>query len=336
MQTTQSRRRFLASASLAGFAGLVGRPRSLHAEPPPETTTVRLPGWSVASCESPEYVAENLLRAEGFTDVRYVEGPSDVDSSQWIARGEIDFDWNYAATHIASIEAGAPITILAGLHAGCLELVANASVNSIPDLRGKRVGVYALSSSPHVLVKLMAAYVGLDPFKDIEWVENAEAAPIDLFIDGKIDAFLAVPPEPQQLRARKIGHTVVATAVDRPWSEYFCCMLAGANAYVSKYPVATKRVLRALLKAVDLCVSQPQAVAQQLTDGSLKTRSDYARQTLADVRYDKWREFDPEDTIRFYALRLHEVGMIESDPKRIIADGTNWRFLDEIRRELKT
>jgi len=83
-------------------------------------------------------------------------------------------------------------------------------------------------------------------------------------------------------------------------------------------------------------VSQPQAVAQQLTDGSLKARSDYARQTLADVRYDKWREFDPEDTIRFYALRLHEVGMIESDPKRIIADGTNWRFLDEIRRELKT
>src|SRR5215831_19497199 len=159
----QTRRRFLAGLSLAGAAGLVGAPRPIRAEPLPETGTVRLPGWSVASCEAPEYVAETLLRAEGFTDVRYVEGESGVDTSVWIARGEIDFDWNYAAIHLASMEAGAPITVLAGLHSGCLELIANDSVHSVKDLRGKRVGVYSYSSSPHILVMLMTAYVGLDP-----------------------------------------------------------------------------------------------------------------------------------------------------------------------------
>ena len=65
------------------------------------------------------------------------------------------------------------------------------------------------------------------------------------------------------------------------------------------------------------------------------SRYDYALQTLTELPYDRWREFDPEDAMRFYALRLHEVGMIKSTPNKIIADGTDWRFLDELKRELK-
>ncbi len=39
--------------------------------------------------------------------------------------------------------------------------------------------------------------------------------------------------------------------------------------------------------------------------------------------------------MRFYALRLHEAGMIEASPNKILAEGTDWRFLNEIKRELK-
>jgi NitT/TauT family transport system substrate-binding protein len=113
-------------------------------------------------------------------------------------------------------------------------------------------------------------------------------------------------------------------------------MLAGATEYVSMYPLATKRVLRALLKATDLCVSEPEAVAQKAVDGDFMSRYDYALQTLTEVRYDRWREFDPEDAVRFYALRMHEAGFIKSDPNKIIANGTDWRFLEELKRELKT
>jgi NitT/TauT family transport system substrate-binding protein len=188
MQIIQSRRDFLASLSAAGAAGLIGAPTSLHAEPPPETTTVRLPKFFPAGCDSPAYFADGLLRAEGFTDVRFVEGESAVDSSQWIARGELDFDWNYAAIHLASIEAGVPITVLAGMHSGCLELIANDSVHSIADLRGKKVGMYSLGlrPSPYVLVTLMAAYIGLDPTRDIEWVTRDDVTSMQLFIEGKI------------------------------------------------------------------------------------------------------------------------------------------------------
>ena len=181
----------------------------------------------------------------------------------------------------------------------------------------------------------MAAQVGLEPAKDIDWVTSQSPRPSELFAEGKIDAFLGFPPEPQDLRARKIGHVVVNSAVDRPWSEYFCCMLMGGKDFVRRYPVATKRVMRAILKAADLCASDPAGMARQLVDKGFTPGYDYALQTLSELPYGRWREFDAEDTLRFYALRLHEAGMVKADPNRIIAEATDWRFLNELKRELK-
>ena len=66
-----------------------------------------------------------------------------------------------------------------------------------------------------------------------------------------------------------------------------------------------------------------------------RERYDYALETLTSIPYAQWREFDPEDSLRFFALRLHEVGMIKSSPNKLIAEGTDWRFLNELKRELK-
>ena len=337
MQTTQSRRRFLAGATLTGVASFISAPKSLHAEPPPETTTVRLPRWVDGSyCWAAVYVAGELMRADGLTDVRYVEADRSVDQSEWIARGETDFSVNFPPKQVASIDAGVPIKVLAGLHSGCLELIAKESIHSVTDLRSKRVGVDGLNNSRHVWLTLMAAYVGLDPVNDIQWVVSEDATPTELFVEGKIDAFLGTPPQPQVLRAKKIGHTILNNTVDRPWSQYFCCMISATADYVNRYPLATKRVLRAILKAADLCVSDPQWVAQQMVARGFVLSYDYALQTLKDIQYDRWRDFDPEDSLRFYALRMQEMGMIRSSPQKIIADGTDWRFLDELKRELKT
>ena len=112
-------------------------------------------------------------------------------------------------------------------------------------------------------------------------------------------------------------------------------MLAGNKEFVRNHPVATKRVLRALLKAADWCVSDPEAVARRLVDRGFVQRYDYALQTLRDVPYNAWREFDAEDTMRYYSLRLREVGFVKSSPQKVIAEGTDWRFLNELKRELK-
>jgi NitT/TauT family transport system substrate-binding protein len=182
----------------------------------------------------------------------------------------------------------------------------------------------------------MVAYVGLDPRKDVNWVVHPRAEFIRLLADGKIDAVLAIPPQPQELRARKIGHVVVNSMMDRPWSNYFCCMAYTRRDFVRKYPVATKRVLRAILKGADVCAREPARAARLLVDKGFTKDYDYALQTMQEMQMAyRWREYDPEDTLRFYALRLHEAGMIKSSPQKIIAQGTDWRFLRELKKEMK-
>jgi len=234
MHMTQSRRRFLTTVSSAGFAGLLGLSQSFAEETPPETTTVRFP-ISNNICFAPLYVADELLRAEGFTDIRYVSTASGATGARWVARGDADFDNAFVGTQMSLIDAGERITIVGGLHVGCYELFAHGDIRSIRDLKGKTVGVQHLGSSPHLLVSSMASYVGLDPVKEIHWVVSSSGNPMELFANGKIDAFLGFPPEPQELHARKIGHVIVNTATDRPWSQYFCCVLAGNRDFVRKH-----------------------------------------------------------------------------------------------------
>src|SRR5712692_851462 len=329
-----SRREFLEWLTLAGAAGLLGlKPEALTAEPPPETTRIRL-HRNPAICIAPQYIAEELLKAEGFTDVQYVVDEA-LDPYSLFAAGRIDISMAFVAPFIVQQDAGLPLVFLAGIHVGCFELFGNERVRTIRDLKGMRVGVPGLGAPNRVFIAAMAAYVGLDPQKDIRWVVHPGTESIQLLADGQIDALVGFPPVPQELRARKIGHVVVNSGVDRPWSQYFCCIVVANREFMQKHPVATKRALRAILKATDICALEFDHAAHLIVDKGYTQRYDYALQTMQETPYNHWREYDPEDTVRFYALRLHEVGMIKSSPQKIIAEGTDWRFLNELKKELK-
>src|SRR6516162_4930174 len=317
MPMTQTRRRFLTTLSMAGAAGVVGARPARAGEGGLETTTIGI-ARAAGICIAPQYVAEELLRAEGFTDVRYVQLPPGSNSPEGIARGEVDFGINFASVLVAGFDRGVELTVLGGVHVGCFELFVNDASRSLAELKGKSVGITFLGSPGHLFLAAIAAHVGIDPGKDLHWVTSEQqTGPMELFTAGKVDAFLGFPPDPQQLRAQHVGRVILNSALDRPWSQYYCCMLAGNRAFVRKYPVATKAVLRAILKAADLCVSEPAGASRRIVAGGFTPNYDYALQTLNEVPYDKWREFDAEDTIRFYALRLHEIGMIKSNPQKI-------------------
>jgi len=245
MPIMQTRRRFLTTLAAVGAAGLVRLPRGLAAEGALETTSVRLPKIS-SICVAPQYVADELLRAEGFTDISYAA--TALNAPERIARGEIDFGANFAPVLIAALDRGMPITGLGPVHVGCFEVFGNEGIHSILELKGKSVGVEALGSPMHLFLSVIFTNIGIDPGTDINWVTSGSVRPMQLFMDGKIDAFLGLPPEPQQLRTRHIGRVLLDSTVDRPYSHYFCCMLMGSRDYVRNYPVATKRVIRAILR----------------------------------------------------------------------------------------
>jgi NitT/TauT family transport system substrate-binding protein len=338
MQSTQSRRRFLATLSSAGAAGLMSPPTSFAQDVPLETARLRLI-QTPSICQAGQFTAEDLLRREGFTDVQYIKKTGTQEIETALASGEANIALHFNVRLIMRVEAGDPIVILAGGHLGCFELFGTDRVRTIRDLKGMTVAVPELDSSRPAFIATMAAHVGLDPRKDIKWVTLPPAESMRRLVEGKVDAFLGFPPQPQQLRAMKAKsiHVVVNSMVDRPWSQYFCCMVAGNREFVKKHPVATRKALRAILTASDRVDREPEKTAQFLVDGHFTEDYDHALEALTEMKmaFTAWREFDPEDTIRFYSLRLREAGMIKSSPNRIISDGTDWRFLNELKRELK-
>ena len=333
MPVMQDRRRFLATLSSTAAAGLLGAPNVLGQEAPLETTRIRLYEWT-SVCIAPQFVAEELLKAEGFTDVQYVRAePSGQLPNPLLASGAVDINSQFSAPSILRIEAGDPVVFLGGMHVGCFELFGTGQIRAVRDLKGKRVAIPAFGSPHHVFLASMAAYVGLDPSRDINFVTYPANQSMQLLADSKIDALLSFPPVPQELRAKKIGHVILNSSVDRPWSQYFCCMISGNREFVRKHPAATKRAMRALLKAVDLCVAMPERAARIVADRGYPY--EYALQAVREIPYAKWRDYDPEDAVRFYSLRLRDAGMIKSSPNKILAGGVDWRFWNELKRELK-
>jgi NitT/TauT family transport system substrate-binding protein len=305
------------------------------AEPPPETTTLKLaniPGI----CDAPLYVAEELFKAEGFHEVQFVQKPTVAGTYEALAAGELHFNTQaIGGTIVRHLDAGAPVVVLAGVHVGCFELFATEQVRTVRDLKGKTVSLGELHSGRHAFLVTVLTHVGLDPHKDVQVVVQPPTQAMQLLAERRIDAFVGFPPEPQELRAKQIGHVLVNSVLDRPWSYYFCCMIVASREFVHRHPIATKRALRAFLKAGQLCALEPERTAQLLVDKGYTERYDLALQTLKELPYARWREYEPEDSVRFYALRLHEAGLIKSTPQKLIAQHTDWRFLNELKKELK-
>jgi NitT/TauT family transport system substrate-binding protein len=333
MDDGQGRRHFLLKTSGLGAATLFGLPLTAAAEAPPETKRIRIlhtPGI----CLVPQYLAEDLLRLEGFSEVEYVDDP-DNNGFGGVAADKADVTINDAPGALPVLDTGKPVVLIGGIHAGCYELFATRQIQAIRDLKGKTVAVYALGLGSHIIIASMLAYVGINP-NEVHWVTGGRAGDsIRLFIEGKADAFIGFPPHPQELRARKIGHVILDTSQDRPWSQYFCCVLGANRRFVESNPIATKRALRAFLKAADICAQDPARAARYMVEKGYEPRYQVAHEVLTQISYRIWREANPEDTLRFYALRLHEAGMIKTNPNKLIAQGGDWRFLNELKRELK-
>jgi NitT/TauT family transport system substrate-binding protein len=330
-----SRRRFLATTAGLGMASFLGLPRSYAGEAPLETTRLRIVKLP-AICLAPEYIAEELLRLEGFTDVEYVELNQSTTHEVLLA-DRADITITPPAGLLPDLDVGKPLVALAGLHGGCYELFAHDRIRAIRDLKGKRVAVSSMQGAEYYFIAAMVAYVGMDPRKDIEWVDaKSYDGMMQQYLDDKVDAFLAFPPQPQHLRAKRVGRVILNTGQDRPWAQYFCCMAVARKDFVATKPVATKRAIRAILKATDICANEPERAARLIVNRGYESDYTVALDVIKSLSYDRWRTYDPEDSLRFFGVRLHEVAMIKTSPQKLIAQGTDWRILNELKKELKT
>ena len=187
----------------------------------------------------------------------------------------------------------------------------------------------------HVFLSSVLAYVGLDPRRDVRWESHPPEESMRLRAEDKVDAFAGFPPVPQELRARRIGNLVPARpriargpSTSAAWSARTGTSCRSTPSRPSGHCERSSRP--------PTCVPQTRSRQPASSWRGYAGALDYAAQALREIPYTRWRDYDPEDTVRFYGLRLHEVGMIKSNPQKIIAQGTDWRFLNQLKKELKT
>ena len=276
---------------MAGAAGCLGSRSPLADEGPPETTTIRL-AYYPNNCLAPLYGGRGACcarRASPISATCRCRRPS--PSRRW-SRGEVDFANTFAGTLASSHGRRRPITALAGVHSGCYELFAHEPIRTISELRGKRVGIQDAELERALLPGDHGRARRARPRTDIDWVTSPDGNPMELFAEGKADAFLGFPPEPQELRARKIGHVIISTPSGQAVVAVFLLHAVRQPEFVRDHPIATKRYLRAVLKAADYCATSRRGRA---ASGRCRLRRtyEYALQTLTEIPYDRWRDYDP-------------------------------------------
>jgi NitT/TauT family transport system substrate-binding protein len=344
-QSLFGRRRFLAGAAGLGLSAAGGGLLSGCQNAPSarvdlngslETTRLRVIQTG-SLCISPQFVAQDLLRGEGFADLEYVKKPGASGIGWGLASGEADISLHFAGSSIIQIDAGDPLVVLSGAHVGCFELFGTEQIRAIRDLRGKTVAIPEPEAPSVSFLASLLAHVGLRPFIDVNWAVHPPAEAMQLLAEGRVDGYMGFPPDPQMLRAKGIGHVIVNSLTDRPWSQYLCCLVVANRDFASRHPVATARALRGILNGIDHSGRDPGRTVDYLVAKGYTAEHGQALDAVKMLHSGGWRsEYDVEDTLRYYALRLHEAGMIKSTPDQVISRGTDWRYLAEVKRDRAT
>src|SRR5690348_14746147 len=241
----------IAAAILIAFVGCERRPNKTGSTAAPgETNHIRV-GYIGLTCEAPIFTAveKGFFKEEGL-EVELVR-------CQWatykdaLALGRFDVTHHLVMYFLKPIEQGLDVKFTAGIHRGCLRLQAptNGKIQSVRDLKGKRIGVPGMGTPPFIFANRVLGANGIDPAKDIQWLVFP-AGELGLALDkGEVDAVADSEPIGTLLTADGKVRNVADQAQDAPYNNEYCCAVLANGKFLAKNPKATAAATRALLKA---------------------------------------------------------------------------------------
>ena len=306
---------------------------------PPETTTIRVDPHK--GCESWAWIVEDLLREEGFKDIRITE-------QFGVHNGGADIGATFGNDLASKIDAGLPWVPIAGTHVGCIQMWAQPGINTIRDLRGKRIDVHSTTAVEDMVYGMWVSYladVGIAP-SEVRFTVITDPPmvgthhdPVDQalqnFLAGTSDAILAFVEQGPALRAnpKNPGHLIFDMAIDKPWSQYYCCLLLATREYATAYPWATKRATRAVLRGIDIVTKDRRGAVDIAVRKGFATDAKQMLAAIEPLNY-SWRDFDPAESLRYFALKLADAKLIKKTPAQIVAEA-DFSFFRQLQKELK-
>lgn len=297
-------------AAPAATKTAVAIPSPTPSPAPLETTTIKL---SAASCDSAIFGAERFLREEGFTDVQI----TDAATGPAFAAGNAHIGFAFPQAFFNAVENGPKVVLLGGLHPGCVEIWAPQSVTSVKDLKGRSVTVTAksLGNLQYSFLAMVLRQAGMDP-KDVNFVVQADADPLKLYLEGKSDAVFASAAGAAALKANPAnkGHVIYSQVMEEPWKSTDCCFVMTSEPWFRANPIAAKRAMRAIYRTADALPADRVDAAKAATDKGLfggAANTANVKEAANMVPLD-WRTYDVEKAIRFYVPLLADTGMKSS------------------------
>ncbi len=300
--------------------------------PPPETTSIKL---TAGACDSAIFGAERFLREEGFTDVQF----TDVGVSTAIAAGNAHMGQTFPQGLFNSLDSGPKLVSLGGLHPGCIEIWAQPGIASVKDLKGRTITVTskALTNLQYTWMAMALKQAGVDP-KDVNWVVQADADPLKLYLEGKSDAVFVATTGVPALKANPAnkGKAIYSQAMDEPWKSTNCCFIVASEPWYRANPIAAKRAMRAIYRTADALPADRADASKLATDKGLFGGAPAlanVREAANMVQLD-WRTYDLEKAVRFYTPLLTDVGVLKTSTDDLLK-AVDLKIFKELSTELK-
>lgn len=271
-------------------------------------------GYIGLTCEAPIFTAyeKGFFKEEGL-DVTLVKCEW-ANYKDVLALGGFDVTHHLIMYFLKPIEQGLDVKFTGGIHRGCLRVQAltNGKINSIADLRGKRIGVPGMGTPPFIFANRVLGAHGIDPGKEISWLVFP-AGELGLALQkGEVDAVADSEPIGSLLLADGKIKNVADQATDAPYKDEYCCAVLVNGKFLAANPKAAAAATRALLKGAKWVEKNPAAAARMSVEKKyLASNPELNTVAIGNLKYAP-SVSGAETAVKSAAAEMKRAGMLSS------------------------
>lgn len=288
---------------------------------------ITIPGKSGSLCNSPTYIAyEKGFFAEEGIDVELIT--ADFEAKKvGLANGTIatiNGDFQY----FPSIEAGVQMSIVGGLHQGCIKLnvLPDSDIQGVGDLAGKTIAVDEIGGTPHQVALLWLAQNGIST-DEVTFLPFTDGSlELEALYNGQVDVAALWDPLATTSVNDGNARTILDISTDDPFAGHFCCFLYASNKVLKEDPELIAAELRAYRKAQNWIYENPEEAVEIVTEKQYVSIEDHdvAVELIQSYGYPSTEAYesgawDIEADVRYFAQALYDVGFLTTDVDEYVA-----------------
>ena len=269
-------------------------------------------GYIGLTCEAPIFTAyeKGFFKEEGL-DVTLVKCEW-ANYKDVLALGGFDVTHHLVMYFLKPVEQGLDVKFTGGIHRGCLRVQAltNGKINSIADLRGKRIGVPGMGTPPFIFANRVLGAHGIDPSKEISWLVFPAGELGLALAKGEVDAVADSEPIGSLLLADGKVKNVADQATDAPYKDEYCCAVLVNGKFLAANPKAAAAATRALLKGAKWVEKNPAAAARMSVEKKyLASNPELNTVAIANLKYAP-SVSGAEAAVKSAAAEMKRAGML--------------------------